>query len=55
MKIAARPASLHAVIPAQAGIHFDFALNAQSLSKSKMDPGVRRDDGRQAFLKEGRT
>jgi hypothetical protein len=28
-----------AVIPAKAGIHFDFG------GRSKMDPGLRRDDG----------
>jgi hypothetical protein len=28
-----------AVVPAKAGIHFDFG------GRSKMDPGLRRDDG----------
>src|SRR5689334_10522541 len=31
------------VIPAKAGIHFDFPR------KSEMDPGLRRDDGKGAF------
>jgi hypothetical protein len=36
--------SAQAVIPAKAGIHFDLqASSAQS--KTKMDPGLRRDDG----------
>jgi hypothetical protein len=31
------------VIPAKAGIHFDFAPAIRE--KTKMDPGFRRDDG----------
>jgi hypothetical protein len=36
-----RPPSI--VIPAKAGIHFDF--HAMQHCRSKMDPGFRRDDG----------
>ena len=36
------------VIPANAGIHFDFALGAHA--KIKMDPSVRWDDGKNAVL-----
>ena len=32
------------VIPANAGIHLDFASAATRYSNRKMDPGVRRDD-----------
>jgi hypothetical protein len=41
------------VIPAKAGIHFDFALGcsrrAVNKSKIKMDPSFRRDDGLKDF------
>jgi hypothetical protein len=35
------------VLPANAGIHFDFflALTLDSISSNKMDPGFRRDGG----------
>jgi len=36
----ALPKFIELVIPAKAGIHFDFSVQA----KIKMDPGFRRDD-----------
>jgi len=34
----------HPVVPAKAGTHFDLDLGCSCDSKSKMDPGFRRDD-----------